>query len=140
MTDSKKLLKMKQFKSFWPTHACTIPPGGLSPNQAQAASPMVCGWRLCTWFGCRRAIGDGRGQSRRPPWFAGNDFRVLKQALKNSLPQHVEVRYSSTYVEEKKGRFRTSFNRPSTPKFGQPSRVAPAGRAPRAQWKKKELR
>ena len=29
------------------------------------------------------------------------------------------------------------FNRPSTPQFGQPSRVAPAGRAPRAQWKKK---
>ena len=25
MTDSEKLLKMKQFKSFWPTHACTIP-------------------------------------------------------------------------------------------------------------------
>ncbi len=22
MTDSEKLLKMKQFKSFWPTHAC----------------------------------------------------------------------------------------------------------------------
>jgi hypothetical protein len=31
------------------------------------------------------------------------------------------------------------FNRPSTPQFGQPSRVAPAGRAPRAQWKKKNL-
>ena len=31
----------------------------------------------------------------------------------------------------------TQFNRPSTPQFGQPSRVAPAGRAPRAQWKKK---
>ena len=26
---------------------------------------------------------------------------------------------------------------PSTPQFGQPSRVAPAGRAPRAQWTKK---
>ena len=51
----------------------------------------------------KRAIGDGRGQSRRPSWCAGNEFRVLKQALKNSLPQHVEVRYSSTYVEEKKG-------------------------------------
>ena len=63
---------------------------------------MVCGWRLCAWFGCRCAIGDGRGQSRRPPWCAGNEFRVLKQALKNSLPQLVEVRYSSTYIEEKK--------------------------------------
>ncbi len=31
------------------------------------------------------------------------------------------------------------FNWPSTPQFGQPSKVAPAGRAPRAQWKKKEL-
>ena len=41
----------------------TRPPGGLSPNQAQAASPMVCGWRLCAWFGCRHAIGDGRGQA-----------------------------------------------------------------------------
>ena len=77
----------------------TRPPGGLSPNQAQAASPMVCGWRLCAWFGCRRAIGDGRGQSRRR-----NEFQVLTQALKNSLLQHVEVRYSSTYVEEEKKR------------------------------------
>jgi len=85
----------------------TRPPGELSPNQAQAASPMVCGWRLCAWFGCRRAIGDGRGQGRRPPWCAGNEFRVLKPALKNSLLQHVGVWYSSTYVEEKKGRFRT---------------------------------
>ena len=81
----------------------THPSGGLSPNQAQAASPMVFGWRLCAWFGCRRAIGDGRGQSRRPPWCAGNEFRVLTQALKNSLLLHVEVRYSSTYVKEKKG-------------------------------------
>jgi hypothetical protein len=32
----------------------------------------------------------------------------LKQALKNSLPQHVEVRYSSTYVEEKNGTFQDS--------------------------------
>ncbi len=32
-----------------------------------------------------------------------------------------------------------SFNWPSTPQFGQPSKFAPAGRAPRAQWKKKEL-
>jgi hypothetical protein len=29
MTDSEKLLKMKQFKSFWPTHACTIPARGV---------------------------------------------------------------------------------------------------------------
>ncbi len=28
-------------------------------------------------------------------------------------------------------------NWPSTPQFGPPSRVAPAGRAPRAQWKKR---
>jgi hypothetical protein len=55
----------------------TRPPGGLSSNQVQAALPMVCGWRLCAWFGCRRAIGDGRDQSRRPPWCAGNEFRVL---------------------------------------------------------------
>ena len=95
----------------------TRPPGGLSPNQAQAASPLVCGWRLCAWFGCRRAIGDGRVQSPRPPWCAGNKFRVLTQALKNSLLQHVEVWYSSTYVEEKKkrcqdpGKTRTSLDR-----------------------------
>ena len=80
----------------------TRPPGELSPNQAQAALPMVCGWHLCAWFGCRRAIGDGRGQSRRPPWCAENEFRVLTQAQKNSFPQHVEVRYSSTHAEEKK--------------------------------------
>jgi hypothetical protein len=78
----------------------TRPPGELSPNQAQAASPMVCGRRLCAWFGFRCAIGDGRGQSRWPPWCAGNEFRVLKQVLKNSLPQHVEVRY-----RRKKGLF-----------------------------------
>ena len=29
------------------------------------------------------------------------------------------------------------FNWPSTPQLGQPSRVAPAVRAPRTQWKKK---
>ena len=81
----------------------TRPPGGFIVFQARAASPMVCGWRLCAWLGCRRATGDGRVQSRRPPWCAGNEFRVLTQALKNSLPQHVEVRYSSTYAEEKKG-------------------------------------
>jgi hypothetical protein len=85
----------------------TRPPGGLSPNRAQAALPMVCGWRLCAWFECRCAIGDGRGQSCRPPWCAGNEFRVLTQALKYSLPQHVEVRYSSRYIEEKKGWVRT---------------------------------
>ena len=33
-----------------------------------------------------------------------------------------------------------SFNWPSTPQFGQPSKFAPAGRAPRAQWKKKRIR
>ncbi len=31
-----------------------------------------------------------------------------------------------------------SFNWPSTPQFGQPSKFAPAGRALRAQWKKKK--
>jgi hypothetical protein len=86
----------------------TRPPGGLSPNQAQAASTMVCGWRLCAWFGCRCTIGDGRGQSRRPPWCAGNEFRVLKQALKffSSAARRSTVQF---YVRrrKKKGRFRT---------------------------------
>jgi hypothetical protein len=82
------------------------PPGGLSPNQAQAASPMVFGWRLCAWFRCRRAIGDGRGQSRRPPWCAGNEFRVLTEALKNSLPQYGTV-LRIVRRRKKKGRVRT---------------------------------
>ncbi len=30
------------------------------------------------------------------------------------------------------------FNWPSTPQFGQPSKFAPAGRAPRAQWKRRK--
>ncbi len=34
--------------------------------------------------------------------------------------------------------FYGSFNWPSTPQFGQPIKFAPAGRAPRAQWKKKD--
>ncbi len=36
--------------------------------------------------------------------------------------------------------FVACFNWPSSPQFGQPSKFAPAGRAPRAQWGKKELR
>ena len=80
----------------------TRPPGGLSPNQAQAASPMVFGWRLCAWFGCRRAIGDGRGQSRRPPWCAGNEFpKKLSSAARRSTVQFYVRR------RKKKGRVRT---------------------------------
>ena len=35
-------------------------PGGFIVFQERAALPMVCGWRLCAWLGCRRATGDGR--------------------------------------------------------------------------------
>jgi hypothetical protein len=79
-----------------------------SPPRWIEPKPSAGGVAHGVWMAPVRSIGDGRGQSRRPPWCAGNKFRVLTQALKNSLPQHVEVRYSSTYVEEeKKGRVRT---------------------------------
>ncbi len=40
-------------------------PHGLRPIQAHALSPMVCGWRLCTWLGRTNATCDGNmGQSR----------------------------------------------------------------------------
>ena len=45
-------------------------------------------------------------------------------------PENIKVEYRISHL----------FNRPSTPQFGQPSKVAPAGRAPRAQWKKKRIR
>jgi hypothetical protein len=40
----------------------------LRPNQAQSSSPMVWGWRLCTWFGRTHTTYHGRGQSRYTPW------------------------------------------------------------------------
>jgi hypothetical protein len=40
MTDSEKLLKMKQFKSFCPTHACTIPITGTLATQRKEELQM----------------------------------------------------------------------------------------------------
>jgi hypothetical protein len=34
----------------------------------QLSSPMVWGWRLCTWLGCPQAADHGRGQSHLAPW------------------------------------------------------------------------
>jgi hypothetical protein len=42
MTDSEKLLKMKQFKSFCPTHACTIPAGD---ERAIALAAALVDWQ-----------------------------------------------------------------------------------------------
>ncbi len=82
----------------------TRPPGGLIPNQVRAASPMVCGRRLCTWLGWRRATGDGRGQSHRPPWCARNESESWRNDEFSDPQSIVEVWYISTYVKNKKNR------------------------------------
>jgi hypothetical protein len=44
----------------------------MTPNQAHESSPMVWGWRLCTWFGRPQATCHGMGQSRSAPWLTPN--------------------------------------------------------------------
>jgi hypothetical protein len=43
------------------------PPDGLRPNQAEAASPMVCGWRPGRRLGHAYATGHEISHSRRLP-------------------------------------------------------------------------
>ena len=48
--------------------ATILPPDELRPNQAEAASPMVCGWRLGKWLGHVYATGHEISHRRQLPW------------------------------------------------------------------------
>ena len=54
MTDRKKHLKMKQFKWFCPTHACTTPLPlqlGISGNASARLQQFNCSFALVSWLG-----------------------------------------------------------------------------------------